>query len=168
MLTRTARAVLIAAFMAWPIPTSAQLRGGAGREEIAVPTSVLPLDGFTQVHDPLQARVVLLDDGNARAAITVIDQTSIFEDLVANLQASIGQASGTDPGDVLVIASHTFSAPHAFAPDHLPPGVVMSAEDQKRRRLSGGAARCRGQGGVRGLWRAWYPSNRSSRAERAV
>ena len=132
MLTRTARAVLIAAFMAWPVPTSARLFGGAGREEIAIPTSVLPLDGFTQVHDPLQARVVLLDDGKARAAIAVIDQTSIFEDLVASLQATIGQATGTAPQDVLVIASHTFSAPHAFAPDHLPPGVVMSSEDQKR------------------------------------
>jgi hypothetical protein len=132
MPTGKLRIFLIAAILASPIPAEARLLGGAGREAIAIPPSTLPLDGFTRLRDPLQARVVLLDDGKARAAIAVIDQTSIFEDLVSSLQTIIRRETATDPGNVLVIASHTFSAPHAFAPDHLPPGMAMPPDDQKR------------------------------------
>ena len=128
----TSASIALAAFALAASPTKAALSGGAGRATIAMPPGILPLDGFGSVHDPLQARVLFLTTGGKRVAIAVIDQTSIFDSLVADLQAAIGKATATEPGDVVVIASHSFSAPHAFAPDHLPPGVSLSPAEQRR------------------------------------
>lgn len=108
------------------------LVAGAGRAEIAVTPAMLPLDGFGRVLDPLQARVLLLRDSTRSVAIAVVDQTSLFDDLVGRLRSEVSRATGAAPADVLVIASHSFSAPHAFAADHLPLGATMDAEDQRR------------------------------------
>ena len=113
--------------------TAAQaLSAGAGRADIALTPAMLPLDGFQSVFDPLRARVLLMDDGGNRVLLAVIDQTSIFEETVADLQKRIAGIAGASPENVLVIASHTFSAPHAIAADHLPPGMTMTPVEQQR------------------------------------
>jgi neutral ceramidase len=101
-------------------PTAAAvLRAGAGRSPIAIPAEALPLDGFHTVHDPLSARVLALDDGTTRVALAVVDQTSVFEDQLTRLLTLLHQATGAPYEHCLVVASHTFSAPHVFPPDRL-------------------------------------------------
>lgn len=116
---------------AHPAPTPARLMAGAGRVEIAIPPATLPLDGFTVVHDPLHARVVLLDSGGQRVAIAVVDLTSITADAVAEMQANVAGTTGVGPANVWIVASHGFSAPHMFGA-HAPPGVTMTADEQRR------------------------------------
>lgn len=89
------------------------LNAGAGRAAIDIPASALPnAEGFGFERDKLFARVVVLDNGKARVALAVVDQTSIFEDALKQMRADIGRIDGVDPANVWVVASHTFSAPH--------------------------------------------------------
>ena len=93
---------------------------------------MLPLDGFGTVHDPLAARVVLLTDDNQRIAIAVVDQTSMPMDQVEAIQTRVAAAGRLQASDVVVVASHTFSAPHAFDPSHLTPGMTLPAGEAQR------------------------------------
>ncbi|MHB8284317.1 MAG: hypothetical protein ACYDD1_06545 [Caulobacteraceae bacterium] len=95
------------------------LSAGAGRAAIAITPDLLPMQEFSSLRDPLQVRVLILNSGPARAALCVVDLTSIFEDDVAKMQALVAQAAGMAPADVLVVASHTFSAPHILPPEHM-------------------------------------------------
>lgn len=91
-----------------------QLRAGAGRSAIALPAGTLPLDGFTAVHDELQARVLIVDDGVARIVLVALELTSIFEHTVLDLQRVVATEASAEAADVIVCATHTFSAPHIF------------------------------------------------------
>ncbi|WP_406005459.1 hypothetical protein OG440_04210 [Streptomyces sp. NBC_00637] len=96
------------------------LTAGAGKAAVHLPSSLFPVDGFTSVHDPLYVRVVVLDDGTTRLALTVIDQTSVFDDQLARTRDILGRVCGVDPLDCLIVASHTFSAPHVPPPERTP------------------------------------------------
>lgn len=92
------------------------LKAGAGKSVIALPKDLLPIEGFGVEHDPLTARVLVLDNGSARLAIAVVDQTSIFEGLVNELRDIIARVDSVPAGNVWIVASHTFSAPHVSVP----------------------------------------------------
>ncbi|WP_280873817.1 hypothetical protein [Streptomyces pseudovenezuelae] len=95
--------------------TSAVLKAGAGRAAIAFPASLLPLDGFTTVHDDLHVRVLLLESGSRRVALAVLDLTSISTEAIAAMRTIISAAAGVAAADIVVTVTHTFSAPHVQA-----------------------------------------------------
>jgi neutral ceramidase len=64
------------------------LKVGAGRAAIGIPSSLLPLDNFTTVHDDLYVRILLLEDGSRRVALTVLDLTSISAEAISAIRAS--------------------------------------------------------------------------------
>ncbi|HEY0119399.1 MAG TPA: DUF2798 domain-containing protein [Cellulomonas sp.] len=78
---------------------------------------VLPVEGFVTVTDPLEARVAVLDDGETRVAVGVVDLTSISTSLADELRAEIATAARLHPDHVVIVASHTFSAPHVAGGD---------------------------------------------------
>ncbi|MEU9448657.1 hypothetical protein [Streptomyces sp. NPDC048277] len=92
------------------------LTAGAGRSAVELPPAALPLEGFTSVRDPLHVRVVVLDDTVTRIALVVIDQTSVFDEQLARTREILRRTCAVEPLDCLVVASHTFSAPHVLAP----------------------------------------------------
>ncbi|MGW3287241.1 hypothetical protein ACWDR3_21650 [Streptomyces sp. NPDC001002] len=94
---------------------SAVLKAGAGRAAIAFPASLLPLDGFTTVHDDLHVRVLLLESGSRRVALAVLDLTSISAEAIAAMRTIISAAAGVATADIVVTVTHTFSAPHVQA-----------------------------------------------------
>ncbi len=93
------------------------LRVGAGRVEIELPTELFLTEGFIGVHDMLHARVLLLENGN-RIAFVSIELTSLPDEVVSSLQKTVGDAANVLPENVLICVTHTFSAPH-FLPKHL-------------------------------------------------
>ncbi|WP_206243713.1 hypothetical protein [Novosphingobium terrae] len=95
-------------------PAQAALTAGAGKATIDLPASLLPLDDFTTVLDPLSVRVLVLADGGGRAAIAVLDQTSLSAGDIAAMKDAVTRATQTPADNVLIVASHTFSAPHMF------------------------------------------------------
>ncbi|MBR7828800.1 hypothetical protein KDK95_21000 [Actinospica sp. MGRD01-02] len=88
------------------------LKAGAGKAAIAIPSSLLPLDGFTAVHDDLYVRVLLLESGSQRAAMVVLDLTSISEEAITDIRTAVTAATGITAQDIVVTVTHTFSAPH--------------------------------------------------------
>lgn len=83
-----------------------------------------PLAGYalrtsvcTGSHDPLRARVVLVDDGASAAALVVLDLLYAPATLDAEVRAAVARAAGLDPGAVMVSATHTHAAPAGLATD---------------------------------------------------
>ena len=95
--------------------SAAGLKVGAGRAAIGIPSALLPLDGFTTVHDDLYVRVLLLENGSRRVALAVLDLTSISAEAITAMRTTIAKASGVATADIVVTVTHTFSAPHVQA-----------------------------------------------------
>lgn len=122
----TARRLVVSLCLASSLLTAcpalaAGFSAGAGRSDIVLPVSLFPIDGFTGQHDPLAVRVLLMDDGARRAALVVVDQTSLGEANITAMKAIVTEAAGVTPENIIVCASHGFSAPHAMLPPSAPP-----------------------------------------------
>jgi neutral ceramidase len=80
------------------------LMAAAGRSDIEIPSNLYPVDGFVGQHDPLIARVLLLDDGSKRIGIIVVDETSISDGSIADKKAILNKVAGVPPGNAVVCA----------------------------------------------------------------
>src|SRR5580704_3702660 len=80
------------------------LRAGAARVDISPTKDMFPLRGFADVHDPLYARALVLDNGSSKVALISVDAASLPND------GSIVKAITTELG---IPASHlTLDATH--------------------------------------------------------
>ncbi|MBI1312191.1 hypothetical protein GC176_12950 [bacterium] len=97
------------------------LRAGAAKVDIT-PDKVeqFPVVGHrrnvTGVRDPLRAGVLILDDGETRAAIVTLDTISAWNDLVKLARQRIEREAGVPTGNILIAASHNHSGP-GFDPE---------------------------------------------------
>ena len=64
----------------------------------------------TGVRDPLRAGVILLDDGETKAAIVTTDLIKVWDPMLKMVRESIESNCGVPAANVLVTASHTHSA----------------------------------------------------------
>ncbi len=101
------------------------LRVGTARADITPTdlTALNPMGGsFTSVHDPLQLRAIVLDDGTTQAAVVSLDLIEVgeSEDLRRRIQAEVGIPSQ----QVLLTPTHTHSAPRI---GQIPPGGLARA-----------------------------------------
>ena len=103
-------------------PAHAQLSAGAGDATVDL-APLLPMQGFGIEHDKLHARVLLLANGTARVALVSMDLTSMFDDEVAEVKRIVSAATRVDAANILVCASHTFSAPHVQPAGNVPPNL---------------------------------------------
>src|SRR4051794_3740311 len=67
-----------------------------------------------RTHDPLQARVLVLGDGDTELVIAVCDLLGVGRDLVAETRKMIEDDTGIPPQHVLIAATHTHSGPAGF------------------------------------------------------
>ncbi|HUO23809.1 MAG TPA: hypothetical protein VMU59_14945 [Caulobacteraceae bacterium] len=135
MVTRASLKIGLSLFLAGvvlavaPVASAqARLIAGAGKATIEITPTLLPLQDFGLVHDPLQARVLVLGEGSNRVALVVLDMTSLFAGTIADVKDIVSRTDGVDPADIFVCASHTFSAPHIFGAGP-PPGANESPAD---------------------------------------
>jgi hypothetical protein len=110
------------------------LHAGAGRADVEFPPTFFPIEGFVAQHDPLAARVLLLDSGGTRLAIAVVDVTSMPPHMVAGMKAILGRIAGVPRDQAIVCASHTFSAPHVPPVGEGPPGSDPARNEALLRR----------------------------------
>lgn len=92
-----------------------QLKVGAGKAAISIPDSLLPIDNFTTVHDPLYVRVLLVENAVGKIALVVLDLTSISAEAIANIRSVVTQKTGVPSGNIMVTVTHCFSAPHVMS-----------------------------------------------------
>lgn len=112
-----AAAWLLALSLTAPAAAAAELRAGVARVEIT-PSTLMPMYGYAKrkcgpadgTHDPLFAKVLVLDAGGTRMAIVTADVGSLVSE---NLRRDV--AAKLDIPVLLLAASHTHSAP-SFLP----------------------------------------------------
>jgi hypothetical protein len=83
-----------------------------------------------KANDPLHARVLVLDDGDARVGLCVIDTCLIPRELADEAKRLIHEATRLPPEHILLSATHTHSAPslmqaHGSPPDPNYPAFLL-------------------------------------------
>lgn len=92
------------------------LKAGVAKVDIT-PAEVkdVTVTGHTRVvngvRDPLRAGVLVLDDGETKAAIVTLDVIGAWEDMVARSRAAIAKVTGVPASNIMVCASHNHSGP---------------------------------------------------------
>lgn len=103
-------ALLLAASFA----SGASLKAGVAKVDITPPAGLYMLGSgevaATGTHDPLFARVLVLEAGDQRLALVALDLCRVFQaPLLKQLREEVAKSSGVT--DLLVVASHTHSGP---------------------------------------------------------
>ncbi|MAC52927.1 hypothetical protein [Gimesia maris] len=92
------------------------LRAGVAKVDIT-PAEVKELEvvghrrKVTGVRDPLRAGVLVLDDGQTKAAIVTLDLIGAYTEIVKPARAQIEKETGIPAANIMVAASHNHSGP---------------------------------------------------------
>ncbi len=97
-------------------PIISNLKAGVAKVDITPPDATeIKLVGHvrqvTGVRDPLRAGVLILDDGETKAAIVTMDTIGAWEDMVRDARARIEAEAGVPSANILIAASHNHSGP---------------------------------------------------------
>jgi neutral ceramidase len=103
-----------------PANLSPLFQAGAATSNITPPLGASINGGMqdreaTHIHDELLARCLVLDDGTNRLAIVVNDSCMIPREVFDRAKHLIHEQTGLPPGNMLMSATHTHSAPAAAA-----------------------------------------------------
>ena len=97
-------------------PVVSNLKAGVAKVDIT-PAEVqnITVAGHTRVvngvRDPLRAGVLVLDDGDTKAAIVTMDVIGAWEDMVALARSAIEKETGAPAANIMICASHNHSGP---------------------------------------------------------
>lgn len=97
-------------------PVVSNLRAGVAKVDIT-PSEVVRFSVIghqrevTGVRDPLRAGVLILDDGETKAAIVTMDTIGAWEDMVKLARENIEKETGVPAANIMVSASHNHSGP---------------------------------------------------------
>jgi len=106
------------------------LRAGAGRGVIRFPQAVFPLEeGYTAVHDDPSARVLILED-RERFALVSLELVGIPSDLAGAMKALLTEKAAVPPENIWLSATHSVSTPHLW-----PAHRSKTPEEQAKRNL---------------------------------
>ena len=96
---------------------TAELSAGAAKVDIT-PQVGVSLDGpiskngtVKSIHDPLHARALVLDEGDSRIAIVIVDNCMTGRDVFDKAKNAIHQETGLPVNRILAAATHTHAAP---------------------------------------------------------
>lgn len=94
----------------------AQLRAGVGKTDIT-PALGTPLEGYyyerlaTNVHDPLFAKALVLEDGNNTLVIVITDLVDVAPSGFKQARARIAKEFDIPTGNIIISATHTHTGP---------------------------------------------------------
>ena len=99
-------------------------RAGAAASNITPPLDEPVVGGWnsppgTHVHDELNARALVLDDGTTRVAFVVCDNLGIGREVCDAAKEIIHEKTGIAPQNILISATHTHSSISATGPNRL-------------------------------------------------
>lgn len=97
-------------------PVASNLRAGVSKVDITPDVSGgLQVVGHRrkvfEVRDPLRAGVLVLDNGETKAAIVTLDTIGAWDDMVQLVRERIESTAGVPVANILVAASHNHSGP---------------------------------------------------------
>lgn len=119
-------------------PGKALLRAGAATSNITPPLGSPIVGGFvpfpaTHVHDELNARCLVLDDGKTKLVFVVCDLLGIGRVVSDDARALIQQDLGIPKENILISATHTHSAASALGKDAR---IITDTMDEYQRFVS--------------------------------
>lgn len=97
-------------------PVRSNLRAGVSKIDITPqdPSTITVIGhrrAVSGVRDPLRAGILLLDDGDTKAAFVTMDTIGAWDDMVKLARESIEKVTGTPAANIMITASHNHSAP---------------------------------------------------------
>lgn len=116
------RLVLLASLglLFWAAPARAELRAGAAVVDVTPPQFPVLVNGgmlsrsAAKVKTPVNARAIVLDDGQERLAIVVVDSCMMPRPLLDEAKAAAAARTKLRPDRILISATHTHSAPSSM------------------------------------------------------
>lgn len=115
-----ALAVLCVSLVMVSSAVAGQLRAGAARVDVSPPTFPVLINGgmtsrsATGVTTPVYARAVVLDDGQRRVAIVVVDSCMVPRQLLDDAKELASRRTEIPRDRILISATHTHTAPAAM------------------------------------------------------
>jgi hypothetical protein len=121
---RSVQSIAVAFVIAfWAVTAAAQqsLMGGVAKTDITPPIGT-PLAGYgarqarpsTGVHDPTEARALILDNGSEKLALVSVDHLGFDHGMVDRIRAIASAATHILPDHIFIMSSHTHSGGGAF------------------------------------------------------
>lgn len=100
----------------WRFPVESNLQAGVAKVDITPDvTDGLKVVGHRrtvfEIRDPLRAGVLILNDGETRAAIVTLDTIGAWDEMVVLARQRIEQLTGVPAVRIMVTASHNHSGP---------------------------------------------------------
>ncbi len=111
-------------------------RAGAATADITPPLGELVVGGFApfpaqNIHDPLHARCLVLDDGQRQIALVICDTLYIPREICDEARQQIAEKTSLAADHVLIAGTHTHSATRASSEKYTPilvAGIVKSVQ----------------------------------------
>jgi hypothetical protein len=124
-------------------PPASGFRAGAATSNITPPLGAVIIGGWqpfpaTNVHDELHARCLVLDDGQTRLAMVVLDLLGIGHCVSTEARDLIAKEVGIPARNVLISAIHTHSAPNALGTEFKFPQKADVYQQFVARRIADG------------------------------
>jgi len=99
------------------------------------------------VHDPLQARTVVIRKGKSAWALCVLDLIGISSEIVNRIRSKVAQSTALKPGAIIIACIHTHSGPSFTEPENwqddiearIANGIIQAWEAQVPATLGTGA-----------------------------
>jgi hypothetical protein len=106
--------LVVAAATGGQANAQAKLRAGVGKADITPPIGT-PLAGYgdrmgrpsTGVHDPTEARALVIDNGAVKIAFVAVDHLGYDHGMVGRVRAIASRTTGIPPEQIFVMSSHT-------------------------------------------------------------
>ncbi|MBG88658.1 MAG: hypothetical protein CMO80_17395 [Verrucomicrobiales bacterium] len=103
--------------------SAAGIRAGAfaiditPQKDVLMDGTIMKIGPAKSVHDPLHARCIVLDDGQTRVALAVIDNTMIERPILDEAKRLVEKNSGIPKSHIMLSATHSHSTPRAVSID---------------------------------------------------
>ncbi|MBM3875764.1 MAG: hypothetical protein FJ386_03480 [Verrucomicrobia bacterium] len=99
-------------------PKARVFRAGAATSNITPAIGAGIVGGFTvpastHIHDELHARCLVLDDGQTKLAVAIIDSVSVNREVLDEAKRLASESTGIAPERMMMAATHTHSGPSA-------------------------------------------------------
>lgn len=113
--------ILLLLCLAWTANAQGKLMAGAAKSDITPPVGT-PLAGYgarraqpsTGVHDPTEARALIIDNGVEKLAFVSVDHLGFDHGMVERIRGMASAATQILPDHIFVMSSHTHSGGGAF------------------------------------------------------
>lgn len=170
-------ALLLLVFCHADAGAQGRLAAGTGKADITPPVGT-PLAGYgarlgkpsTGVHDPTEARALIIDTGASKVAFVSVDHLGFDNRMVARIQSLASEATGIPRDRIFVMSSHTHAGGGAFLEifpalagrydagirahyeDRAAQALIQASKNLQPARIAIGAGEARGISRFRSSW----------------